>query len=237
MQDIYHVFSNLNIQSDMTKLQRVMTQFITTKVERGETSYDPSMLTKPMIYQDRDISRTREREREIKHIATGTNPQPRGWTTPSSSWWPSGWWRWPPVMISPSGRMPERAPDWFSVATEPCGGGTSDLGSPQGFLEYLTIYRAKRGYGRPTRWAQPTWARLGPQARPGGLCPPRGTPPRFFFGPPLVFWSIKNPQKVLRCLDSVWYWFPATSKNKQKTTTGTGHWDNRLVPKNDINLL
>ena len=45
VQDIYHVFSYLNIQSDKTKLQRVKTQFITTSVERGETSYDPSMLT------------------------------------------------------------------------------------------------------------------------------------------------------------------------------------------------
>ena len=26
-------------------------------------------------------------------------------------------------------------------------------------------------------------------------------------------------------------------KNKQKTATGTGHWVNRLVPKNDIKLL
>ena len=49
MQDIYHVFSDLNIQSDKTKLQRVKTQFITTSVERGETSYDPTILTKPMI--------------------------------------------------------------------------------------------------------------------------------------------------------------------------------------------
>jgi len=58
LQDIYQVFSDLNIQSDKTKLQRVKIQFITTRVERGETSYDPSMLTKPMIYQDRDISRS-----------------------------------------------------------------------------------------------------------------------------------------------------------------------------------
>ena len=53
----------------------------------GETPYDPTILTKPAIHQDHDISRTRERERErereIKLIATGTNPQPRGWTTPS----------------------------------------------------------------------------------------------------------------------------------------------------------
>ena len=26
-------------------------------------------------------------------------------------------------------------------------------------------------------------------------------------------------------------------KNKQKTATGTGHWVNRFVPKNDIKLL
>src|SRR3954469_23236856 len=60
----------------------------------GETPYDPTILTKPAIHQDRDISRTRERERErereIKHIAAGTNPQLRGWTTPSSSWWLPG---------------------------------------------------------------------------------------------------------------------------------------------------
>ena len=63
-QDIYHVFTDLNIQSDKRKLQRVKTRFIKTSVERGETSYDPSMLTKPMIHQDRDISRSQERERE-----------------------------------------------------------------------------------------------------------------------------------------------------------------------------
>ena len=40
----------------------------------GKTPYDPTILTKPTIHQDCDISRTREREREIKHIATGTNP-------------------------------------------------------------------------------------------------------------------------------------------------------------------
>ena len=30
----------------------------------GKTTYDPTILTKPAIHQDRDISRTRERERE-----------------------------------------------------------------------------------------------------------------------------------------------------------------------------
>ena len=74
----------------------------------GETPYDPTILTKLVIHQDRANSRTRERKREIEHIATGTNHQPRGWTTPSSSWWPSWWWRRPPEMIPPSGKVPER---------------------------------------------------------------------------------------------------------------------------------
>src|SRR3990170_1742429 len=64
----------------------------TQQDREGETPYDPTILTKPAIHQDCAISRTRERERErereIKHIATGTNPQPRGGTTPSSSWRP-----------------------------------------------------------------------------------------------------------------------------------------------------
>src|SRR3989337_171256 len=73
-------------------------------------------------------------------------------------------------MISPSSRVPERGLDWISWIQRLCGGGTSDLGLPRGFLEYLVIYRANRGCGRPPRWAQPA------QARPGGLCPPLGTP-------------------------------------------------------------
>ena len=100
----------------------------------GKTPYDPTMLTNHAILQDRDISRTWEREREIKHIATGTNPQPQGWTTPSSSWWPPRWWRWPPVMISPSDGVPKQGLDWFFMAIEACGGETSDLASPLGFL-------------------------------------------------------------------------------------------------------
>jgi len=60
------VFSDLNIQSDKIKLQRVKIQFITTRVERGETSYDPSMLTKPAIHQD-CASREHERERDKTH--------------------------------------------------------------------------------------------------------------------------------------------------------------------------
>jgi hypothetical protein len=38
----------------------------------GETPYDPNILTKLVVHQDRAKSRTRERE--IKNIATGTYP-------------------------------------------------------------------------------------------------------------------------------------------------------------------
>ena len=55
----------------------------------GKTPYDPTILTNPQ-YTKIVTSQEHEREREIKHIATGTNPQPRVWPTPSSSWWPPG---------------------------------------------------------------------------------------------------------------------------------------------------
>jgi hypothetical protein len=46
-------------------------------------------------------------------------------------------------MGSPSGRVPERALDWFLVATEACGGGTPDLGF---FLE-VTVFIGTFGVG------------------------------------------------------------------------------------------
>ena len=122
-----------SIQSDNSETSEV--KLNSSQEDReGETPYDPTMVTKLTVHQDRAKSRTWEREREFKHIATGTYPQPRGWTTPSLSWRKPGWWRWPPVMVFPSGRVPERAPDWFFMAIEACGGGTPDLGL---FLEVL----------------------------------------------------------------------------------------------------
>ena len=43
------------------------------------------------------------------------------------------------------------------------------------FVEYLRNIGANKHQRGATRWAQPTWARQGPQARPGGLWPPRPT--------------------------------------------------------------
>ena len=39
-------------------------------------------------------------------------------------------------MDPPSSRVPEQGPDWFSVATEACSGGTPDLGC---FLEVSVV--------------------------------------------------------------------------------------------------
>ena len=47
----------------------------------------------------------------------------------------------------------------------------------------------------PARWAQPTWARQGAQARPGGLCsaqPTSGAPLLVF----KLFWPIKNQERT-----------------------------------------
>ena len=47
-------------------------------------------------------------------------------------------------MGSPSGRVPERAHERFLVATEACGGGTSNLSSVSMVLGYMGIYRRKK---------------------------------------------------------------------------------------------
>src|SRR3990170_389668 len=138
-------------------------------------------------------------------------------------------------MISPSGRVPERGLDWFFVATEACGDGTSDLGLPRGFLEYLGIYSAKRQCGRPPRWAQPTWARLAPQAPPGGLCSPRSSPLVLLWPTGCLLVQKKSPKSFTAFGLHLVLIF-CDVKNKQKTATGTGHYVNRLVPKNIIKL-
>ena len=47
-------------------------------------------------------------------------------------------------MDSPSGRVPERAPERFLVTTEACGSGTPDLLCSLMFLGYMEIYRRKK---------------------------------------------------------------------------------------------
>ena len=69
-------------------------------------------------------------------------------------------------MDSPSGRVLERAPERFLVATEACGGGTPDLSCSLVFLGYMDIYRRKKSVRGASR---------GPRdgrARPGGVRAP-----------------------------------------------------------------
>ena len=68
-----------SIQSDNSETSKV--KLNSSQEDRGgETPYDPTIVEKLVVHQDHAKSRTREREREreIKHIATGTYPQPRG---------------------------------------------------------------------------------------------------------------------------------------------------------------
>ena len=82
----HHGYSYARHISSALKSIKVF-NLITTKSQRkklnssqqdreGKTPYDPTILTKPPIHQDHAIKNTRERE--IKHIAIGKNPLPRG---------------------------------------------------------------------------------------------------------------------------------------------------------------
>lgn len=77
------------------------------------------------------------------------------------------------------------------------------------------------------------WGALGPQERPGGLFSHRSSPL-------VCSWPtgcILAPKKFTKSFAAFGLRLVLISwdvKNMQKTTTGTGHYVNRLVPKNDI---
>ena len=107
------------------------------------------------------------------------------------------------------------------MATEACGGGTSDLGYFLGVSVFIGIF----GVGF-TSGGLRVVHEIGGRAQGGGRAPhPCGQPGTllaqlFYSG--VFFWSIKNRQKLARQLDSVWYSFSVKLKNKGKTETGTG---------------
>ena len=81
----------------------------------------------------------------------------------------------------PSGRVPERAPDWFFMATKGCGGGTPDLGFFWGVSLFIGITGIENKSGGSMRSLQ------GRRARPGGRA--RAPPlwrPRVSSGPTLL---------------------------------------------------
>ena len=69
-------------------------------------------------------------------------------------------------MVSPSGRVPERDPKMFLVATEACSGGTPDLSSVLEVLVYIGIYRSRGYVGGATRAPRGWRARLGGRRAP-----------------------------------------------------------------------
>ena len=76
----------------------------------------------------------------------------------------------------------------------------------------------------------------GPPGAPWWVVPPSGHPPGAAVAILGVLVHKKSPKSFavfgLRLI-----LISCDVKNKQKTATGTGHWVNRLVPKNDIKLL
>ena len=99
-----------------------------------------------------------------------------------------------------------------------------------GFLEYLGIYRAER------RWKGPSWApppirvHQGPLAWPGGWWAPWAFPRALPWLPSCLLGRKKSPKSSVAfglCLVLIF----CEVKNKQKTTTGTGHYVNMQSQK------
>ena len=101
------------------------------------------------------------------------------WRLPSprweSCWW--WWWRWFPP---PGGKFPRRN---RSAGGQKCSCPSSASRWRRSVLKVLPLFfrskwliYQKMGTRGGPGWAQPTRARLGSLARPGGLCPPGGPP-------------------------------------------------------------
>ena len=113
------------------------------------------------------------------------------------------------------------------------------------FLDQKEQHEPKKYQRGAPRGARPTWARLGGHNPPGHAWAPRhalvgAAPLEAPPGASLAHWLSSGPKKSPKsyavfglCLILI----SCDVKNKQKTATGTRHYVNRLVPKNDIKLL
>ena len=86
--------------------------------------------------------------------------------------------------------------------------------------------------GVPRR-AQPTNARLGPRVRPGGFCSPRSSP-QVRSWPTGCLLAHKKSSWSFVAFGLRLILISCDVKNMEKITTGTWHYVNKLVPKNDI---
>lgn len=155
------------------------------------------------------------REREIERIATSTYPQPRGWTTPSSSWPPSGWWRWPPEMVPLSGRVLKRLQMGFSSIQSVA---EAERKFPVYFWGFLYIYQGTLNGA--------TWTPQAIRARPGGgrallTCGPQVAPLWWFFAPIFLICSIQNCHKVSGDFEN--FHFPHKKQNEGNSTENSAN--------------
>src|SRR3954470_20109378 len=118
-----------------------------------------------------------------------------------------------------------RAPDWFLVAIEACGGGTPDLFCSPMVLGYIGIYRRKK-YVRGATRGQRGW-----RARPL----PRASLIAFLTCTPSLPGCFLSKNNFSRRFHSVSTPFDIpflrNTETREKTRTGTRLWVNRLVPK------
>ena len=99
-------------------------------------------------------------------------------------------------MIPPSGRVPERGPDWFSVATEACGGGTPYLG----YVLRVSVYIRGFGVGNKSGGSPGCPRGMGRAPHPRGQPETLLVHLRYSMG---FFWSKNKFREVLGQLDSV----------------------------------
>ena len=137
----------------------------------------------------------------------------------------------PSVISSPSGRVPEKASTWDRRRTEACGGGKSVSGGSLGVPGISEFIEVELGQTEPHGAHKVIGG--SPRVRHVALSSPRLSYELL----PKLLGSLMCKKKLsksfvafgLRLVLIFW-----KTKNKQKTTTGTRHLVNRLVPRNDI---
>src|SRR3954470_20902994 len=104
------------------------------------------MIAKLTMHQDRDDSRTRERDQTHSYWYIPSAPRVNYSLLVMES---AGMMKMATGEGSASGRAPAQGPDWFLVATQACGGETPNLLCSSKFLGYMELYRRKKYVGGP----------------------------------------------------------------------------------------
>ena len=138
----------------------------------------------------------------------------------------------PSVIVSPSGRLPEKAPRWDLMGTEGCGGGKLASWLSLIDLGYKSIYIRKKYVGGAMRGPRGWGACLPHWARPPASWPPRGVPDFNSKSSGLRLFQERSSRKFYSAWTPFGIPFLRNSKiRKIKIKTGTGLQVNRLVPK------